>query len=164
MAKPADVRGLSPQDPLREAAGKILWTRFEEMWAQRDKVIPEFDADGVHDMRVASRRLRTAMQTFRPCFPRRSYRAHYRCIRELADLLGEVRDRDVQLEELEADLETLPGPEQPGLRSLAERLRSERETHREALQRLLQRLDRDAYDRSFLGYIARQVEWQGHGR
>jgi len=157
MAKASEVRGLSRQDSVHQAAGKILWTRFEDMWALRDAILTDGDIEAVHDMRVASRRLRTAMQTFRPCFGGRSYRVHYRCVRELADLLGEVRDRDVLLEELQGDLAALPTNQQAGLEELMSKLREEREGHRESLHDLIRRLDRRAYDRDFLRYIARHV-------
>lgn len=157
MAKGSDVRGLAAEDSVMQAAVKILWTRFEDMWALRDAVLKDFDVDGVHDMRVASRRLRTAMQTFKPCFPRRSYREHYDAIRALADLLGEVRDRDVLLEELDGDVERLAPDERSGVEGLIAELRLQQEHHRAGLRALLEKLDRDAYDRDFLGYLARSM-------
>src|SRR5436305_14690825 len=103
LAKQSEIRGLTAQDSARSAAMKTLWTLFEDMWALHRGVLEESDIEAVHDMRVASRRLRTAMQTFRDCLPKRFYQRHYRRVRELADLLGEVRDRDILIEELEAD-------------------------------------------------------------
>lgn len=156
MAKAAEIQGLTAEDEVRAAAVKILWTRFEEMWAFRDAVIKDFDADAVHDMRVASRRLRTAMQTFRPCFPRKSYKKHYERVRSVADALGEVRDRDVILDELKADLEQLPLDQQSGVEALVEGLRAERKAGRQELRALLEDLERAAYDRVFLTYLARR--------
>lgn len=155
MAKASDVRGLSCDDTLAAAAGKILWTRFEDMWALRAGVIGSLDVEAIHDMRVGSRRLRTAMQTFRPCFFGKAFRRHYRRVRELADLLGEVRDRDVMIEELEATLAGLPEDGRAELCQVVDRLRTEREEHRVALCALLERLNRSAYDRDFLSYLAR---------
>jgi CHAD domain-containing protein len=155
MAKGGDVKGLSAHDEVREAAVKILWTRFDDMWAYRDSVLKGFDVDAVHDMRVASRRLRTAMQTFRPCFPRRTFREHYDCIKTLADLLGEVRDRDVLLEELAKDVEHLEDGRRAGVAGLVRSLEAERAARREALRAALEELDRRAYDRAFLTYLAR---------
>jgi CHAD domain-containing protein len=157
MAKGSDVRGLTADDDLRNAAIKILWTRFEDMWTYHAGVSKDFDADAVHDMRVASRRLRTAMQTFRPCFSRKTFRRHYACIKEVADQLGEVRDRDVLLEELKGDVERLAEDQRAGVEAVMDRLRSERAGHRQALSALLEDLDRQAYDREFLAYLARQT-------
>lgn len=133
---------------------KILWTRFEDMWAYHAAVSKDFDVDAVHDMRVASRRLRTAMQTFRSCFARKSFRRHSEQVKALADLLGEVRDRDVLLDEIKGDLEKLPNDERSGLKALADEMRSQRKSHREALRTMLEELDRTAYDRAFLSYLA----------
>lgn len=155
MAKAAEVQGLTADDELRDAAVKILWTRFDEMWNFIDDVVKDFDADAVHDMRVASRRLRTAMQTFRPCFPRKTFKEHYERVRGVADALGEVRDRDVILDELQSDVDHLPLDQQSGVEALVETLRAEREGGRETLRAMLADLERSAYDREFLSYLAR---------
>jgi CHAD domain-containing protein len=155
MAKGSEVRGLSPDDSTREAAIKVLWTRFEDMWGQRDGVLKHFDVEAVHDMRVSSRRLRTAMQTFRPCFPRKSFKTHAERIKALADLLGEVRDRDVMVDELKVDLEHLPEDERAGLEGMVDELKSQRKIYREALKLMLEELESAAYDRTFLSYLAR---------
>lgn len=154
MAKGSDVRGLTAEDITHDAAIKILWTRFDDMWAYHEAVAKDFDADGVHDMRVSSRRLRTAMQTFRPCFARKSFKVHADRIKALADHLGEVRDRDVLLDELKGDLERLSEDERSGLEGLIAELRSQRKVHREALKSAIEELDGTAYDRAFLSYLA----------
>src|SRR5947209_11540087 len=115
MAKGSEVQGLSAEDSTSAAAVKILWTRFDDLWANREGILKNMDGDAVHDMRVSSRRLRTAMQTFRPCFARKSFKVHADRIKALADQLGEVRDRDVLLDELKGDLERLPDDERAGL-------------------------------------------------
>jgi CHAD domain-containing protein len=155
MPKPSEVRGLSIDDTARDAAVKILWARFADMWAFIAPVLKDFDPDAIHDMRVASRRLRTAMQTFRQCFGHGRFRDHYRCITQLADSLGEVRDRDVLIEELERRMEALPEGERFGLQAFIDDLRAELEDHRETLRHLLERLHAEGYDRSYLLDLAR---------
>ena len=59
------------------------------------------DIERVHDMRVATRRLRAAIEVFAPCFPRKRHRAALKQVKALADALGERRDRDVAIEPLE---------------------------------------------------------------
>ena len=56
------------------------------------------DIERVHDMRVATRRLRAALEVFEPCFPRKRYREALKRVKALADALGERRDRDVAIE------------------------------------------------------------------
>jgi CHAD domain-containing protein len=154
VAKGSEVRGLSAEDNAHDAGVKILWTRFEVMWALHGAVLTNFDVDAVHDMRVSSRRLRTAMQTFRPCFPRKTFKVHSDCMKAVADLLGEVRDRDVLLDELKGDFKRLREDERAGLQGLVEELRVQRKLHREALKHMLEGLERTAYDRTFLSYLA----------
>ena len=59
------------------------------------------DVERVHDMRVATRRLRAALEVFEPCFPRKRHRKALKKVKALADALGERRDRDVEIELLE---------------------------------------------------------------
>jgi CHAD domain-containing protein len=158
VAKQSEIRGLEPDDGARAAAVKIVWTLFEDMWRLRGDVLEDKDIEAVHDMRVASRRLRTAMQTFRPVFPQKRARRHERAIKSLADALGEVRDRDVLLAELRADLARLPRREQAGLRGLIDRLAHEREAHHQTLLATIKKLDKRAYDRAFLAYFGRRLD------
>ena len=53
------------------------------------------EIERVHDMRVATRRLRAALEVFEPCFPGKAHAAVLRQVKALADALGERRDRDV---------------------------------------------------------------------
>lgn len=57
-----------------------------------DPLVRAGDVDGVHDMRVATRRLRSTLATFRRQLGRAELRDE---LKWLADLLGGVRDRDV---------------------------------------------------------------------
>ena len=84
-------------------------------------------------MRVATRRLRAALEVFEPCFPRKRWRAALREVKQLADALGERRDRDVAIAALEAFNAEMPAPDRPGLDTLIERLRDEQDEANEAL-------------------------------
>ena len=77
------------------------------------------DIERVHDMRVATRRLRAALEVFEPCFPRKRFKATLREVKALADALGERRDRDVTIAALGEYAEAIsladrPGVQQPG--------------------------------------------------
>ncbi|MGE5226523.1 MAG: CHAD domain-containing protein [Planctomycetaceae bacterium] len=72
------------------------------------------DPEGVHQARVATRRLRSDLHTFEPLLdlPRLE---HVRGeLSWLGDLLGETRDADVLLERLRRRVEELPPTERPG--------------------------------------------------
>ncbi|MCB1776686.1 MAG: CHAD domain-containing protein [Candidatus Competibacteraceae bacterium] len=59
----------------------------------------EGQVEGVHQMRVAFRRLRSGLKTFRPLIPRECSAALVEDIRGLNEYLGPARDWDVFLEE-----------------------------------------------------------------
>lgn len=90
--------GLSPTMPLAEAARLILTARLETLlrwWAQAEQAVKE--TEPIHNLRVASRRLAAAFQSFGDLIPRRVGRTLRRQSRRLRRRSGEVRDRDVFL-------------------------------------------------------------------
>lgn len=125
MAKAKEINGLSAEESYGEAAAKIVATRGEEVTDHARGVLDTGDIDRVHDMRVATRRLRAALEVFEPCFPRKSYRQALREVKRLADGLGERRDRDVAIAALRGFNDQMPAPDQRGVESLIDRLRDE---------------------------------------
>ncbi|MGH7686738.1 MAG: CHAD domain-containing protein, partial [Candidatus Dormibacteria bacterium] len=69
------------------------------------------DPEGVHQARVATRRLRSDLRTFLPLLDEEWVTRLREELSALADLLGAVRDTDVLLQRLRRALKTLPGPE-----------------------------------------------------
>ena len=63
-------------------------------------VLDTADIERLHDMRVATRRLRAALEIFEAVFPKREFKRVLREVKALADALGERRDRDVTIEAL----------------------------------------------------------------
>lgn len=125
MAKPAEIEGLTAEQGYAEAAARIVAVRAAEMTALSRGVLDTIDIERVHDMRVATRRLRAALEVFEPCFPRKRRKRALREVTRLADALGERRDRDVAIEELRAFSDRVPASERRGAQSLIERLRDE---------------------------------------
>lgn len=97
MAKAAAVR-VDPDTTFAEAAARSVAVRAEELWQHADNVLDTGDIERVHDMRVATRRLRAVLEIFAPCFPAKRHRKALREVKALADALGARRDPDVQLE------------------------------------------------------------------
>jgi CHAD domain-containing protein len=62
------------------------------------------DIESIHCARVASRRLRAALDMFRACWKRKQVKAWKKPIRQLAQNLGEARDHDVLIEFLASSL------------------------------------------------------------
>ncbi len=103
------------------------------------------DPEGVHQARVATRRLRSDLRTFTPLLEP-AWVDHLRDeLRELAALLGAVRDADVLLERLRSAAATLPTD---GDRATAEGLLADLEHSRDADRAtLLAAMDDARYDR-----------------
>jgi len=87
------------------------------------------DTEGLHQMRVATRRLRSDLRTFRPIIDRSWADGLSEELRWLGGLLGTVRDADVQLERLHAEDSDLLGE----LKPYVERLRQNQSHGRDAL-------------------------------
>jgi CHAD domain-containing protein len=118
MSKPAPIEGLNADVPLIDAAKKSIAARladvrrFEELLSGG-----AVDADDVHDMRVASRRLRAALELFDR---KKQLRAAEKAVRALGDALGEVRELHVQLAWLEQSDKDASDKERPGIAALRE--------------------------------------------
>jgi len=145
MAKAAPVE-IGPETPFAEAAARTVAVRAEELWQHADGVLDTSDIERVHDMRVATRRLRAVLEIFAPCFPPKRHRKALKEVKALADALGARRDPDVQLELLaELGFEddpfatTLRARQVEGNEVLAEALKHAEESGlRERLERLVE--------------------------
>lgn len=91
------------------------------------------DIEPLHDMRVATRRLRAALEVFESCFPGKPRRTALKRVKELADALGERRDRDVAIEFLTGLEAETPETDRAGLAALIEQLCDEQRDANEAL-------------------------------
>jgi triphosphatase len=139
LAKPPRYEGLEPDISLEEAAGAVLRPLLQAVEAEAPAVLLGDDVTATHDMRVALRRLRAALRTFRGCFPEDAFRRHFAAARRVGRKLGEVRDADVHLAALRPALEDAPAAERPGTTyafdaALARRRRAHDEFTREFSQ------------------------------
>ncbi|MEA2591896.1 MAG: hypothetical protein QOD62_1727 [Actinomycetota bacterium] len=100
------------------------------------------DSEHVHKARVATRRLRSDLRTFRPVLDRGWVGRMREEPRWVGAALGAVRDADVLLEELRSQGASLPKLDAPAAEALLARLSSERKA---ANERLLTILDSDRY-------------------
>jgi CHAD domain-containing protein len=125
VAKPKPIPDLSADDSYAEAAAKIVSVRGAELSDHARGVLDTGDIERVHDMRVATRRLRAALEVFEPCFPAEPYRRTLRDVKNLADALGERRDRDVAIAALHRFNDQTRAPDRRGVSSLIEQLREE---------------------------------------
>ena len=123
MARARKVE-LDCEAPFAEAAARVVEVRAEELFVRSRGVLDLEDVERVHDMRVATRRLRAALEVFAPCFPRKRHRKALKRVKRLADALGERRDLDVEIELLEGCRDEVAGEDAASLEALIEDLRA----------------------------------------
>ena len=157
MAKARDIPGIHQDMPFAAAAARVVSVRAEEVAEHAGGVLDVGDIERVHDMRVATRRLRAALEVFRPCFPRDEFRAALREVKAIADALGERRDRDVTIATLEDFGEALAAPDRPGIESLVGKLRTEQQ---DANDDLAVHVDQDRLD-ALRGHVRELVAAAG---
>ena len=95
------------------------------------------DIEELHDMRVAVRRMRAAVELFRPYLPKKHAAYLRKDLRRLGRALGPARDCDVMLANLEAYRAELPAPTQDAFAPLVRRWQRQRERSRKAMVRYL---------------------------
>ena len=143
MAKARDIEALDCDMPYGRAAAHIVAVRGQELFAHADGVLDVTDIERVHDMRVATRRLRAVLEIFAPCFPAGEHKAALRDVKRLADALGARRDPDVQLAALERFGQATAKADAPGVEAFAGRLREEQAAANVALAAALAEAEAD---------------------
>jgi CHAD domain-containing protein len=133
---------LSPADRLVDVVYKTLGRHFTRLLWHEPGTRLGVDPDYVHDMRVASRRLRTALEVFAGEIPDEARDALAENLRWVGRALGRVRDTDVLLLRVGAMRVEAPALERPALDVFARSLEIARARAR---ARLLERLDSERY-------------------
>jgi CHAD domain-containing protein len=125
MARARVIDGIDPHGSFRHAAHGAVRVRSAEVFEHAGRALDVHDIEGVHDMRVALRRLRATLELFAPCFPKRARREAIRELNQIADALGRRRDVDVQIADLEAVRAGGAARHRRALSELIDRLRAE---------------------------------------
>jgi CHAD domain-containing protein len=125
VARAREVPGFDCEEPFAHAAARVVELRAAEVFEHSDGVLEMADIERVHDMRVATRRLRAALEVFEPCFPAKRHRKALKRVKALSDALGERRDRDVSIEFLEGFAGEAPDADRTALEMLIGDLRGE---------------------------------------
>jgi CHAD domain-containing protein len=104
------------------------------------------DIESIHRMRVASRRLRSAIPLFARCFRKKQVRTWLQEIKGITRALGAARDADVQLAVLKKITSDLADDKfKPGLRRLALRIYQKRQELQSPIIASLDKLEKDGF-------------------
>jgi triphosphatase len=94
--RPADDRpGIVAGDLMAEAARKTLHFHMQKMLANEAGARAGVDIEALHDMRVATRRMRTAFYVLADVIDADTAAPHLQALRKAGRVLGRVRDMDV---------------------------------------------------------------------
>jgi CHAD domain-containing protein len=154
MARARPIPGLAADTRFGDAAAAAVETRTREVFAHAAGVLDMGDVERVHDMRVATRRLRAVLEVFAPCFPRKRHRRLLDEVKRLADALGARRDPDVSVERLRELEQAFHQADRAGMESLVGELREEQATANERLAAALLEAHEDGLEERLLALAA----------
>jgi len=141
-AQPAPVKlALAADETVAQAARVILAVQFEKLRSFEGAVRDEDDIDAIHDMRVASRRMASAVRLFRKYLPAKKVKKLRPTLEEVRDLLGAVRNLDVLRANLEDYCKGVSAGESAGLDAVSNAWRDARDAKQRELVKLLDSVD-----------------------
>lgn len=130
-----------PSVPVAEVVGRALLADLGRMVRHDPGTRLDLDIEQLHQMRVATRRLRTTLRTYGPVLDEAWARGLREDLRELAGVLGEVRDLDVLLDRVRRDVDGLDEADGPAGERLVALLAEQRRAARDRLGRVLDHRD-----------------------
>ena len=125
--------GVKAIDTMAEAGRKILRFHFAHMLSHEKGTLLGEDIEELHDMRVATRRMRAAFDVFGQYLKPKAVKKHLKRLRIAGRMLGRVRDLDVFMEKTRHYLKTLRDRERTGLAPLLNAWDRKRAEEREKL-------------------------------
>jgi len=140
----AALTPLATDDPMAEAGRKVLLADFIEMLEHEDGSRSGEDIENVHQMRVATRRMRSALRLFEPYYKQKTVRPFTDSLRTLARRLGDVRDLDVLIEDVQKVQGKVSEDGQAALQTIIDHFDAKRQ---KARAKLVKYLDSGAYRR-----------------
>ena len=140
----AEAQALGPQTPFKAAGRQLVDKPMAEIVRCLDGVRAGNDVEAVHDLRVATRRLRAVLSVLQPAFPGKPLKRFEKNIADLTDHLGDARDTDVFIEFLDkqiAEADVARAYEKVGLEAFRDSLKQIRAEQQVDLDRALTHID-----------------------
>jgi CHAD domain-containing protein len=148
--------GLNLADRLLDVAHKTFGRHLARLFWNEPGARLGVDAEYVHDMRVATRRLRTALEVLAEGYPDALIAELADDLRWIGRALGRVRDLDVAIAHVERLAAEATSHERPALQIFAQALEVRRAERR---LRLVERLDSERFG----AFAARARAWADAG-
>ena len=154
-----EIPPILPDEPMSEAGRKVLYLHFSHMIANEPGTRLGQDIEALHDMRVATRRMRAAFQVFTPYFDAKALAPYLKRLRRTGRTLGAVRDLDVLMDKARGYQAGLPPEQAASLEPLLTHWQARRGIAR---RQMLKYLDSRAY-REFTADFAAFLTTPGVG-
>lgn len=167
-ARPSAIKPhlVTPRSNALQTVRAVLQEQMEQLLSRKFGLDYDDDEEFVHEMRVATRRMRSAIRAFGSCVQGKlkDLKAD---LSDLADALGDVRDQDVFLLFLRDYMAEAPAEDQPVLKRVTANVRQERRTYYDHLLALREgdgwaRL-RKRYERQIMSPVDHREGLQGKG-
>jgi CHAD domain-containing protein len=133
----ASIQPVTADDPMAEAGRKILLAEFVKMLQHETGSRSGEDVEDVHQMRVATRRMRSLFRLLQPYYKRNAVRDFKTELRHLAWTLGAVRDLDVLIDDIRTYQAKLKAAKQADIQQAIDEMDKQRESVRHELVDLL---------------------------
>lgn len=108
MARAERVGGIRPRRPLTDNAVRVIEVRLDEFLSWRDALLDPDRVTELHDMRIAAKRLRYALEMFEICFA--GIKPILHDLTDIQEDLGTIHDLDVLIDTLRGRLRDLEAP------------------------------------------------------
>ncbi len=146
-----------PDESYSLFGAKSLLKRVQNVAKEIDGVRKADDIERIHDMRVATRRVRSALPLFEECLPGKNARKWNREMRRVTRALGTARDTDVQIDFLQGFLDNVEESRyRLGIQRLLLRLRQKRERSQGDVLKAMDRLEQSGVLKE-MGDTLRQI-------
>jgi CHAD domain-containing protein len=163
MAKsPYDI---APDASFAEAAHTAIHKQLNMLLDNLPGTRAGDDIEALHDMRVASRRLRAALSVFVDAYPAKQFVPLEKQVARVTDALGAVRDADVLIEFMQEASDQAPESQRVGLTAFIDHLKAGRDAERVHLVKALDLLEKSRFRKDFHAMLEKAAAQGGdtHG-
>ena len=132
-----------------EAASKGLKRRVQAL-REPSQAISQGDPEGIHDMRVASRRFRALLKEHQGAFEKKPLKLFRNEMRDITRVLGTARELDVTIAILSSHRKRFHGPPRYAVSYALRQLRAKREAENEGIAKCVQWVNSADFDRRLI--------------
>jgi CHAD domain-containing protein len=153
---PLVAETLSPGWPLAASAQYLALRYFSELLSHREGAWDAGHPESIHQIRVAARRARTALQTFSSLWSGKEAARYLDMLADFASSFDAARDLDTMILYLEAEVERAEGPRRTALALLLEHNLQRRAEVQPLIRKALLRFEKGKEAKRFVEFFSRR--------